>query len=218
MVRMCGRMVLFSPMEQLISAAAKLLGVPETAITAPAGGPPPRYNVAPTTQIPALVEVAEGTWQILPTRWGLIAPWAKEIGRYATFNARMETAATKPTFRDAWKHGRCFIPMDGYYEWHTSEEGKKPYFVDTGAVMWAAGLFSTGLEQYSSTIVTEPSAAPIDWLHSRMPAFITDPVQAQAWLTHADLPACAPSGIRTTPADLAVGKVGNDYPELIGRH
>ena len=207
-------MVLFSSIETLTREAALLLSIPEEMISFPAGGPPPRYNIAPNTAVPTLIPGMDGHWQIVPTRWGLIAPWAKEIGKYATFNARMETAAEKPTFRDAWKNGRCFIPMDGYYEWHTSDSGKQPYFVSTASVMWAAGLFSTGLDQYSSTIVTEPSAGSIDWLHNRMPAFITSPSQAHNWLTDASLPADPPSDISTRLADPAVGKVSNDYPEL----
>jgi putative SOS response-associated peptidase YedK len=86
----------------------------------PARNTQPRYNICPTTTIDTVVS-SEGKRSLVPMRWGLIPYWwnkpLKEM-RLATFNARAETVATKPMFRDAFKSKRCLIPASGYYEWH----------------------------------------------------------------------------------------------------
>jgi putative SOS response-associated peptidase YedK len=88
-------------------------------LDAPARNTQPRYNICPTTTIDAVVE--EGRRELLPMRWGLVPSWwskpLKEM-KVATFNARAETVARKPVFRDAFKRTRCLIPASGYYEWH----------------------------------------------------------------------------------------------------
>jgi hypothetical protein len=80
----------------------------------------PRYNICPTTTIDTIVP-SEGKRELVAMRWGLIPDWwnepLKEM-RLATSNARAETVATKPMFRDAFKNKRCLIPATGYYEWH----------------------------------------------------------------------------------------------------
>jgi putative SOS response-associated peptidase YedK len=78
----------------------------------------PRYKICPTTSIDTVLST-EGNRALVPMRWGLIPYWwnkpLKEM-RLATFNARAETVATKPMFRDAFKSKRCLIPASGYYE------------------------------------------------------------------------------------------------------
>jgi putative SOS response-associated peptidase YedK len=90
----------------------------------------PRYNICPTTKIDAVVS-ADGKRRLLSMRWGLIPGWwsksLKEM-KLATFNARAETVAQKPMFRAAFKRNRCIIPASGYYEWHTTKDGKQPYY------------------------------------------------------------------------------------------
>jgi len=87
---------------------------------------PTGYNVAPTQTVPAVQ--AQGTF---PMRWGLVPAWSKEVSpKYATFNARLESASTKPAFRNAWTHSQtCLLPALGYYEWCTEQGAKRPYFV-----------------------------------------------------------------------------------------
>lgn len=69
--------------------------------------------------------------------------------------------------------------MDGYYEWHE----KKPHFVSLGdGVMWAAGLWASGLNQLSATMVTTESIGPVAWLHNRLPRFLTED-EIIPWLT-----------------------------------
>lgn len=79
----------------------------------------PRYNIAPTQPVPVIRQhPKEPVRQLSLMRWGLIPHWAKEPSiAQNTINAKSETAATKPAFRDPLKFRRCLIPADGFYEW-----------------------------------------------------------------------------------------------------
>lgn len=86
---------------------------------------PPDYNVAPTKDVYAVLERADRdepdivSRRLTEVRWGLVPSWAKDISIGARMiNARLETAATKPSFRKAWASRRCLLPADGYYEWY----------------------------------------------------------------------------------------------------
>lgn len=78
----------------------------------------PRYNVAPTETIPVVQVGQGGSLKPAMMRWGLVPRWAKP-GQFPgnTFNARAESVAEKPTFRDAFRRRRCLIPVAGFYEW-----------------------------------------------------------------------------------------------------
>src|ERR1700682_1845178 len=109
-------------------------------LTSPASNLQPRYNICPTTTVDAVVD-----HELVPMRWGLIPGWwSKPLKEFklATFNARAETAAEKPMFRDSFKKRRCLIPASGYYEWHDTPEGKQPYYFTRrdGQVMTIAGI------------------------------------------------------------------------------
>lgn len=171
---MCGRFVLFTTGDSLTEAAARAVGRP---VMAPQGTPGPRYNLAPTQVVPIVRMGQEALLE--PARWGLLPYWKKDDSGPPLFNARGETVAEKPSFRDAFKHQRCLIPMDGYYEWHE----KKPHYVSLdGEIMWAAGLWATGVNRLSATMVTTDSVEPIDWLHNRLPRFLMDD-EIAPWLT-----------------------------------
>lgn len=103
---MCGRFALYCDPLTL----ARRFGINE---------PPelrPRYNIAPTQNVPIIRE-ENGERNLVMAHWGLIPAWAKDrkIG-YSTINARAETVADKPMFRNAYRHRRCLIPADGFYE------------------------------------------------------------------------------------------------------
>ena len=136
--------------------------------------------------------------------------------------ARAETVASKPSFRHAFKGQRCLIPMNGYYEWHQEEGGKQPYYVRAEeGLLWAAGLWDTGLDRLSATIVTTAATEEMEWLHHRLPRFLAAE-EMRTWLEGspeeaAELLLPTPlRGFHTHPADKAVGSVSNDYPELLG--
>jgi len=103
-----------------------------------------KYNLAPTQR--AAVVLGDGEkLELRKLRWGLIPPWVKDLkGSYSTINARVETVATKPAYRAAWKAPRrCLVPMAGYYEWRDENGGKQPYYIarEDGAMLYAAGLW-----------------------------------------------------------------------------
>jgi putative SOS response-associated peptidase YedK len=99
-------------------------------LDAPARNTQPRYNICPTTNIDTVIE-RHGQRELMPMRWGLVPSWwskpLKEM-KVATFNARAETVADKPVFRDAFRRTRCLIPASGYYEWQDTSNGKQPFY------------------------------------------------------------------------------------------
>jgi putative SOS response-associated peptidase YedK len=149
----------------------------------------PRYNIAPTQQIPVVLE--EDGRKLEEMHWGLIPSWAKDpsIGS-RMINARAETVSEKPSFRSAFKKRRCLIPADGFYEWAKEPGGKQPYHLrlKDGSLFGFAGLWETwsgaepgGEEVRSCTIITtEPNE--VAWeVHNRMPV-ILPPDLYDAWL------------------------------------
>jgi putative SOS response-associated peptidase YedK len=103
------------------------------------------YNVAPTDPVDVVKLATGGTTELVSMRRGLVPWWWKKPLKQvpASFNARAETVADKPMFRDAFKRQRCVIPASGYYEWLKRPDGKQPYFISAtdGRVLSFAGLW-----------------------------------------------------------------------------
>ena len=122
-------------------------------------------------------------------QWGLIPHWAKDkkIGNH-TINARIETASSKPAFRDAWKRRRCIVPATGFYEWHV-QDGKQPYFIHRkdGKPFGFAGLWeqwkSHDWELHNFTIMTTDVDAFMKPIHERMPV-IVPANRIEGWLLY----------------------------------
>nr|VDG62552.1 Uncharacterised ACR, COG2135 [Streptococcus thermophilus] len=213
---MCGRFVLFTTGHDLVEAISELPGV--TDVAAPDGTPPPRYNIAPTNQVP-LIRIAESAAQIDSARWGLLPTWKKDEDGPPLFNARGETVAEKPSFRAAFKERRGLMVLDGYYEWHE----KKPYFVaPPEGLLYAAALWETGQDKLSTTMVTTESHGDIAWLHHRLPLFLRED-EVEQWVSGTPeeaLELVAPSrranDLLWRPAAGEVGNVRNEYAELVG--
>ena len=142
---------------------------------------PARYNICPTDTIDVIVERG-GKRNLAPMRWGLVPSWWR--GRLkdvpATFNARAETVAEKPMFRDAFRRGRCLIPVSGYYEWVGTPTGKQPYYYTSrdGSPLTIAGLWdewkdveTRALLQSCTMIVTNANALAAK-VHDRMPVLL----------------------------------------------
>lgn len=91
----------------------------------------PRYNIAPTQNIPVIISNAEsGARTLMLMRWGLVPHWAKDLSIGSRLiNARAEMVEVKPAFRSAFKHHRCLIPSTGFYEWDKSRKVHQPYFI-----------------------------------------------------------------------------------------
>ena len=116
----CGRFARFSSVQKF----AELFG------TGAGFSLTPRYNIAPTQALLLARNATEGNRELVSLYWGLIPYWSKEARTgYSSINARAETVADKPTFRDAFRYKRCLIAADGFYEWRKLERTKQPYFI-----------------------------------------------------------------------------------------
>jgi putative SOS response-associated peptidase YedK len=157
--------------------------------------PEPSWNIAPTQPVSLLVDAAPRgadaggppVRRLASARWGLIPSWSDDPASGAkAFNARIETAAEKPTFREAVVSRRAVIPANGYFEWVTGDDGRKtPMYVELpdDELMLFAALYewwrNPRLDQtdparwvLSTTILTRASSGPLASLHDRMPVFI----------------------------------------------
>ncbi len=176
---MCGRYVLgIRP-----DALAALFGLDEYCDY------PPRWNIPPGTDIPVIRQSPEGKRVLHLLRWGLVPHWARDaaIGHRLN-NARAETVAEKPAFRDAFRCRRCLIPADGFYEWKTLDRGKQPYYISlrTGQPMAMGGLWESwrapdGSVLRTCAIVTTGANGLMTPIHDRMPVIIA-PEHWQTWL------------------------------------
>jgi len=170
---MCGRYAFFSPAEAVRRTFA-LDEVPELE---------PRYNIAPTQDVPAVRAGEEGRRALVMLHWGLVPKWAKEkaIGN-RMINARAETLAEKPSFRDAFRKRRCLVVTDGWYEWQVAPGGKQPWFIrmKDGRPFAFAGLWERWKDPANSsllescTIVTTDASASIRRIHDRMPCVLPE--------------------------------------------
>ena len=194
------------------------------------GMPEPSFNVKPTQPIPIVVGTPPER-RIAPARWSLVPPWADDLKlAYPTFNARIETAASKPTFKGSVKSKRCIVAFDGYYEWLTVGSTKTPYYVHAISQQppTLAGLYSwwrsPSTEEWhlTATILTRASAGQLEPLHDRMPVLLHSEL-VDDWLNpdvpgdDALLAAASDSGLSLVP-QLRIDEVAplrGDGPELI---
>ncbi len=147
----------------------------------------PRYNIAPGQDVVAVVGTGKDQRAGL-LRWGYIPPFIKDVKKAKRLiNARGETLAEKPSFRDSFLHRRCIVIADGFYEWKRTATGKTPYrFVGKRArFLPFAGLWSThdqdGMKLHTCTIVTTEANDIVKRVHERMPV-ILDEKACKTWL------------------------------------
>lgn len=219
---MCGRFAFYSPAE----AVTRLFDVAEVAELEP------RFNIAPTQYVPVVREDKAGKRRLDLLRWGLVPFWAKDmaIGN-RMINARAETVAEKPAYRDAFRRRRCIVPANGFYEWQKRGSEKQPYFISLGGeqVFGMAGLWSSWRPKdkpdqrlESFTIVTTGPSDKVRDLHDRMPVILA-PGDYARWLDPAADPEQLLSLLRpfdapelvTWPVSRAVGDARNEDPGLI---
>ena len=176
---MCGRFALKAPPAELITR----FGLDECADFSP------RYNIPPGTDIPVIRQSPEGKRVLHLLRWGLIPHWAKDPSIGAKLNnARGESVAEKPSFREAFKRRRCLIPADGFYEWKSEGKIKQPYYfsLKSSEPMAMAGLWESwtapdGSILRTACIVTTSANALMAPIHDRMPVIIS-PENWKDWL------------------------------------
>ena len=134
------------------------------------------YNISPTQNAPVVFE--ENNKRILKNmRWGLIPSWAKDNSFASNLiNARSETIADKPSFKNLITTNRCVVLANGYYEWVNVDNKKHPYFIYSGenTMISMAGLWTEWKDVVSFTIITKKSNISISHLHHRMPLILQE--------------------------------------------
>lgn len=152
---------------------------------------PLRFNIAPTQNVAAVrAKEKSGERELVLLRWGLIPSWAKDpkIGN-RLINARADSVADKPSFRSAFKHRRCLVVADGYYEWKAvDKKTKQPYYITMrdGSPFGFAGLWEhwkdpEGKVVESCTLMTTEANELTKPIHDRMPVIVPKEQFAQ-WL------------------------------------
>jgi putative SOS response-associated peptidase YedK len=196
----------------------------------------PRYNIAPTQDVMVVRADSAGVRTASPLRWGLVPSWSKGVAPGSPMiNARSDTLAEKPAFRNAFRSRRCLIPADGFYEWRQAAGGakakKQPYYIHRpdGQPFAFAGLWErwrdpdSKLAIESCTIVTTTANKALSELHDRMPVIlapndyslwldtnITEPTQLQPLLTPAP-----DDELVADPVSTHVNRVANDDARCI---
>ena len=177
---MCGRFNVTS--DPLTVLLMELVGLPHPG--------PDNFNAAPTETIQVLRIGADGVPELVPMRWWLTPYWSKGPStRYAMFNARSETAARSPAFREPFRKRRCVVPVSGFYEWTRVHQQKMPYYLrpheDAGLLL--AGLWDRWADAGSDevvesfTVLTVPAAPAMTFVHKRQPLMLSVE-DARCWM------------------------------------
>jgi putative SOS response-associated peptidase YedK len=219
---MCGRISLSTPPAEL----EEEFELPELPLDYR-----PRYNIAPSQPVLAVVANARGERQADFFRWGLVPFWAKDpsIGN-RMINARAETVAEKPAYRNALARQRCLIPVDGFYEWRKVGSGKVPMWIhlQSRRPFSLAGLWEEwrpkkdGAPLRTCTILTTGPSDFMQPIHDRMPVIVPreardrwlDPGTAAADL-HAVLAPYAGPDLEAHEVSTLVNNPANDYAECL---
>lgn len=214
---MCGRFAVTLPND----AMAQLFGAsPANALPAV-----PNYNVCPTTQV-HVVATDSDIRRLGAMRWGFLPSWYKSpTDGPLLINARAETIAEKPAFREACRRRRCILPISGFYEWSKDDAGNRlPWYITRtdGAPMALAGVWQMwGADPFPTcAVVTTGASADIEHVHHRMPV-ILEPDTWAKWLGEeghgaAPLMRAAPVGtLQTHRVSTAVNSNRASGPELI---
>jgi putative SOS response-associated peptidase YedK len=189
----------------------------------------PRYNIAPTMEILAVRDTDSGRMGSM-MRWGLIPYWIKDMKKLPVLNnARAETVAEKPAFRQSFRQRRCLIPASGFFEWKTEGRRKQPYFISSrdGAPFSFAGVWETwdsdtGETKESCAIITTECNALMQPIHDRMPVILSqdtwdtwlDPNLRRDEILLSLLKPFDADRMQAWPVTPAVGKVVNQGEEL----
>jgi putative SOS response-associated peptidase YedK len=229
---MCGRFTLLASPEDV----ARIFSVPLVEAERVLEGRP-RYNIAPTTSVAAVrTSTGDGGRTIVPLRWGLIPRWAKETkSGPLLINARAETVAEKPAFRDSFRSRRCLVVANGFYEWQKLIDRKQPFHfkVDDGALFAFAGIWESwdpgGSEDNqveSCAILTTSANELAKQVHDRMPV-ILDRDSWDTWLRDVQydrtqqntlrslLCPFPPERMSAVPVSTTVNNARNDLPECL---
>jgi putative SOS response-associated peptidase YedK len=221
----CGRFTLtYRDRERL----AFELGIPIEEI--PEEDYKPRYNIAPTDSH-WIVRLRLEDRQVRPAKWGLVNSWAKDAKRAAAqINARADSLAKLPAFREAFQKRRCVIPADGFFEWTGNKESRQPIWFHRadGGLLLFAGLYESwqpqpGEWQRTFTIITTDPNRSVEPVHNRMPVILPEDL-ADAWMDQREeraeallrlLRPAADDVLVATPVSPRVNSVKNDDPACL---
>jgi len=190
----------------------------------------PRYNIAPTQPVPVIRQNPnKRVRELALMKWGLIPNWARDPSiATGTINAKSETAATKPAFRDPLKLRRCLIPSDGFYEWRRTSTSKQAFCfeMNEGKLFAFAGLWdgwkdASGNWVKTCTILTTTPNAVTGTVHDRMPVILPpdyydvwlDPRMQNVAAVSELLKPCDARLMRCYPVSTRVNHVANDDEE-----
>lgn len=189
----------------------------------------PRYNIAPTDEVPVVVAAPEGR-RAGPMRWGLVPHWADSPGVGARMiNARSESVSRRSAYREPFLARRCLVPADGFYEWVAREGVKQPYWVHRPgralfamAGIWALWKPARGDRLATFSVLTRAAPPAIRWLHDRVPVILPESAWDD-WLARGTPPAAledilagsATPELHLHPVSRAVSKAGYDEPDCI---
>lgn len=193
---------------------------------------PPSYNIAPSQPIPIIPNDGENRLDFY--HWGLIPSWTKveKLGKFNLINARSETAAEKPSFKNSLKRRRCLILADGFYEWSksTSGKGKTPYYFTMKdqkpfafAGLWEIWNSPEGDPLKSACILTTTPNELVKPIHDRMPVILAsedhdtwlDPVENKAEVFQPLLRSFPAELMQTYPVSTFVNSPKNNSPQCI---
>lgn len=188
------------------------------------------YNIAPSQELPVIVADEDGDRAIRLMHWGLIPRWRSGRGGVGPINARSETVAEKPMFRDLIRRRRCLVPASGFYEWQARVHRKQPYFVTVKdePLFAFAGLYDVAANDDgdpigSYVILTTRANALVSSIHDRMPVILR-PEDEGPWLdpaitdVHAFEPLFDPlpsEALVAYPVATSVNDARHDGPSLI---
>jgi putative SOS response-associated peptidase YedK len=196
-----------------------------------------RTNVLPTTVIPILrADPGTGALELAEARWGLIPSWWKQAKPPAySINARAEEAAAKPMWRHAWRHSRCLIPAEGWYEWQAAQRAdpatgelrayKQPHFIfrrDRRPVCFAALMETSPAAELTCAILTRAASESVAGIHDRMPVVLPDELLVR-WVRAdvdkaedvAGMVKLAQSNFAHYPVSTRLNSAKTDDPELL---
>ncbi len=219
---MCGRYEVHTPVEEIARRF-------DAALTEGAARLAPRYNIAPSLEVPA-VRIRHDVRELAALTWGLVPNWSKDVAATRPINARAETVFDNPMFRTGIRRRRCLLPANGFYEWQQRLDGKQPWHIE----MRDGGLFAFGgIWEYwaraadnpvvSCAIVVTDANELMAKIHQRMPVIVAAADYAR-WLD----PSLGDPGeiakmllpypadeMRAYPVSTRVNNARNEGPELI---
>ena len=189
----------------------------------------PAYNAAPSQDLPVIYK-RDGKTSLALMRWGLVPSWAPDDkAGYKTINARVETVAVRPAYRDSLWQRRCLVPAGWFYEWKNEDGEKIPHVIlrKDQAPFAMAGLYdvwrdSQGKPLWSFTILTRSPNRLLREIHDRMPLMLPRELEkewlsakAPPWKRLTRVPLYPDKELEAYPVSRLVNSVRNDSPELL---